>query len=54
MSAGILRNWYLSKIAKSMNPVEYLFAMQDFIYYDFKVRHHDMKEQIFKFFDKYK
>ena len=54
MSAGLLRSWYLSKIAKSTSPLEYFFAMQEFAYYELTVSRFNMKEKISKFFDKYK
>jgi len=34
MSAGILRNWYLSKISKATTPLEYFLAMQDYMLYE--------------------
>jgi hypothetical protein len=34
MSAGILHNWYLSKIRKATTPLEYYLAMQDFMLYE--------------------
>jgi hypothetical protein len=37
MSSGILRSWYLSKIAKSTTPLEYFFAMQEFMLYEMSV-----------------
>jgi hypothetical protein len=43
MSAGILRNWYLSKIAKSATPLEYFFAMQEFMLYELSVFNFNIK-----------
>jgi hypothetical protein len=37
MSAGILQNWYLSKIAKSTTPLEYFLAMQEYMLYQMNV-----------------
>ncbi len=54
MSAGLLRNWYASKVVKSKNPLEYFFAMQEFAYYEIMVSRFNVKEKISKFFDKYK
>jgi len=37
MNAGILTNWYISKIAKAKTPVEYFFAVQEFMLYEISV-----------------
>jgi len=44
MSAGILRSWYLSKIAKSKNPMEYFFAMQEFILYEMSISNFNIRK----------
>jgi len=37
MTSGILRSWYLAKISKAQNPVEYFYAMQEFVLYEIGV-----------------
>ncbi len=37
MSAGILQNWYLAKIAKASTPLEYFLAMQDYMLYEMNI-----------------
>lgn len=44
MSAGMLRSWYLSKISKSTNPIEYFIALQDYTFYEMNVFGFNMKE----------
>lgn len=44
MSAGILRNWYLAKVARSSTPVEYFFAMQEFMLYEMNTYTFNLKE----------
>jgi len=44
MSAGILRNWYLAKIGRSTTPMEYFFAMQEFMLYEMNTINFNLKE----------
>lgn len=44
MSAGILRNWYLAKVAKSETPLEYFLAMQEFMLYEMNTYSFNLKE----------
>jgi len=37
MSSGILRSWYLAKMKKAKDPVEYFYAMQEFVLYEIGV-----------------
>jgi hypothetical protein len=35
--AGILRNWYLSKLAKSKSPYEYFLTLQQYMIYEYSI-----------------
>lgn len=53
MSAGIMRHWQVSKLLKSKNPVDYFFAMQEYMVYELSVIKFNTKEKFKEFFDKY-
>jgi len=44
MSTGILRSWYLAKIRKSRNPMEYFLAMQEFMMYEMNVFNFNLRQ----------
>lgn len=52
MSAGILRSWHLSKVAKSTTPIEYFLAMQSFILYEMKTFSFNAREYFNPYLDK--
>jgi hypothetical protein len=54
MSSGILRNWHVSKLSKSKTPIEYFFAMQEYMLYELNVISFNTKERIKTLIDKYK
>ena len=44
MSAGILRNWYLSKIGKTSTPHEYFLAWQEYLLYEVSVFNYNLRK----------
>ena len=52
MSAGILRNWHLSKIKKASNPVEYYFALQELAVYEMNIFIFNINRHFDRIFDK--
>jgi hypothetical protein len=52
MSAGMLHSWYISKIAKATNPLEYFLAMQAYMLYEMSVMSHNTKNILKPIFDK--
>jgi len=44
MSAGILRNWYLSKVSKTANPIDYFLAMQEYMLYEMSVFNFNLRK----------
>jgi hypothetical protein len=43
MSAGILRSWYLAKLKKSKNPIDYVLAMQSLMLYEITTINHNLR-----------
>lgn len=52
MTAGILRNWYLSRLNKSKTPIEYFFVMQEYMSYEFNIFNFNVKRYLECVFDK--
>lgn len=52
MSAGILRNWYIAKIAKATNPIEYFLAVQAYTLYELSIISFNTKSIFKPVFDK--
>ena len=46
MSAGILRSWYLAKLNKSTNPVDYVLAMHEFLLYELNLFGYNIKDYL--------
>lgn len=46
MSAGILRSWYLAKLKKSKNPIDYVFAMHEFLLYELNLSRYNIKDYL--------
>lgn len=43
MSAGILRNWYLTKLKNARYPVGYMLALNNLLMYEWKTFKHNTK-----------
>lgn len=52
MSAGILRNWYLAKIAKAETFIEYISAIQIYTLYEVSILVFNSKNIFKPIFDK--
>jgi ABC-type branched-subunit amino acid transport system ATPase component len=52
MSAGIMRSWQTSKLIKSKTPVEYFFAIQEYMLYEYSVAKFNTMEKFKEFLDK--